>query len=159
VGRRHADEIEVRRRDEVPEQFLWRSRLYLVREVLEHWFEADAWWASGAALALATGSDSPAAAVGLPAGTGAGIGRGPGGSRAASDLVLAPIPASPKWAQRAWGEPAPDVGASVGPISIDDGEREYWRVEAAAGRSASLGVYDLCFDWSHGKWQLMEVHD
>jgi hypothetical protein len=137
MGRRHADEIEVRRRDEAPEQFLWRSRLYLVREVLEHWFEAGAWWASGAALALTTGSDAAPP----------------------SDLVLAPIPASPKWAQRAWGEPAPDVGASVGPISIDDGEREFWRVEAAAGRSASPGIYDLCFDWSHGKWQLMEVHD
>jgi hypothetical protein len=155
MGRRHADEIEVRRQDEVPEQFLWRSRLYLVREVLEHWFEAGAWWASGAALALTTGSDIPPPSV-----VGIGVaGAGSPASDTGADLVLAPIPASPKWAQRAWGEPAPDVGASVGPISIDDGEREFWRVEAAAGRSASPGIYDLCFDWSYGKWQLMEVHD
>ena len=162
MGRRHADEIEVRRRDEVPEQFLWRSRLYLVREVLEHWFEAGAWWASGAALALTTGSDAPApgAAAGPAAG---GVGRVGAGS--GSDLVLAPIPSAPKWAQRAWGELAPDIGASVhpcsgaGPSSIDDGEREFWRVEAAPGRGVSPGVYDLCFDWSHGSWQLMEVHD
>jgi hypothetical protein len=152
MGRRHADEIEVRRQDEVPEQFLWRSRLYLVREVLEHWYEAGAWWVSGAALALTTGGDAPALGGALASEAGG------------SDLVLAPIPSSPKWAQRAGvsqaqGEPAPDVGAAVGPVSIDDGEREFWRVEAAAGRSASLGIYDLCFDWSHGKWQLMEVHD
>lgn len=158
MGRRHADEIEVRRRDEMPEQFLWRSRLYLVREVLEHWFEAGAWWASGAALALTMGSDAPAPCVSAAAETGRAL-RGSPGCAAQADLVLAPIPASPKWAQRAWGEPAPDVGAAVGPISIDDGEREFWRVEAAAGRSASSGIYDLCFDWSHGAWQLMEVHD
>ena len=143
MGRRHTEPIEVRRRDEVPEQFLWRSRLYVVREVLEHWYEAGRWWASAPAMALAAGVDASPRAAG-PAG---------------DDLVLGPIPAAPKWAQRAWGEPAPDVAVSVGPASIDDGEREFWRVEAAAGRSAFPGVYDLCFDWSHGTWQLVEVQD
>ncbi len=142
MGRRHAELIDVRRRDDVPAQFVWRSRLYVVKAVLEHWFESGHWWASAKALALGAGSD---VAEGLRA--------------SADDLVLAPIPASPKWAQRAWGEPAPDVGASVGPSSIDDGEQEFWRVEAAAGRSASPGVYDLCFLWSIGSWQLVEVHD
>lgn len=138
VGRRHAEPIEVRRRDDVPEQFLWRSRLYVVRDVLEHWFESGQWWASSAAMALAAGGEV---------------------ARSEADLVLDPIPASPKWAQRAWGEPAPDVGASIGPASIDDGEQEFWRVEAGSGRSSSLGVYDLCFDWSRGSWKLVEVHD
>lgn len=27
-----------------PNQFLWRGRLYLVREVLAHWRERTAWW-------------------------------------------------------------------------------------------------------------------
>jgi len=138
MGRRHAEPIEVRRRDDVPAQFMWRSRLYAVKDVLEHWFESGQWWAAAPAMALAAGGDVPAPSA---------------------DLVLAPIPASPKWAQRAWGEPAPDVGASMGPASIDDGEREFWRVEAAPRQSAPLGVYDLCFDWSHGSWQLVEVHD
>lgn len=144
MGRRFAEPIEVRRRDEVPEQFLWRSRLYAVRDVLEHWVEAGQWWASRAAMALAAGGDAPTALSAAPAG---------------SELTLAPIPASPKWAEHAWGEPAPDVGASVGPASIDDGEREFWRVEAGAGQSAPPGVYDLCFDWSRGSWLLMEVDD
>jgi hypothetical protein len=147
MGRRHAEPIDVRRRDDAPAQFVWRSRLYVVREVLEHWFESGQWWASAKALALGTGSD-----VAAPV----------------ADLVLAPIPASPKWAQRAWGEPAPDVGAATGPASIDDGEQEFWRVEAVAGGGghsaspaspASPGIYDLCFLWSLGSWQLVEVHD
>ena len=148
MGRRHAEPIDVRRRDDAPAQFVWRSRRYVVREVLEHWFESGQWWASAKALALGTGSD---VADELRA--------------SADDLVLAPIPASPKWAQRAWGEPAPDVGAAIGPASIDDGEQEYWRVEAVvsgagrAGSPASPGIYDLCFLWSLGSWQLVEVHD
>jgi hypothetical protein len=144
MGRRHAELIDVRRRDDAPAQFLWRSRLYVVKAVLEHWFQSGEWWASASAMALNIGSDAVAPAA--PAAP-------------AADLVLAPIPASPKWAQRAWGEPAPDVGASTGPVFLDDGEQEFWRVEAAAGRSESLGVYDLCFLWSLGSWQLVEVHD
>jgi hypothetical protein len=142
MGRRHAEPVEVRRRDGVPEQFLWRSRLYVVRDVLEHWFESGRWWASGRAMALASGSDLARDST-LPA----------------DELTLAPIPASPKWAQRAWGEPAPDVGAPVVPASLDDAEQEFWRVEARAGSSSSSGVYDLSFDWSSGSWLLVEVHD
>ena len=36
---RLADEI-----DEGPEQFLWRGRLWQVREVIAHWMETGAWW-------------------------------------------------------------------------------------------------------------------
>ncbi len=36
--------VEVRRRDDEPEQFLWRDRLYLVQSVLEHWLESGGWW-------------------------------------------------------------------------------------------------------------------
>jgi hypothetical protein len=51
--------------------------------------------------------------------------------------------------------------------SLDDGEREWWRVEAGSGRLAALsagtGVYDLCFDWSHpsadSAWSLARVLD
>lgn len=41
------------------------------------------------------------------------------------------------------------------PAAVDVGaERDYWRVEAGSGRSSTLGVYDLCFDWSRGAWFL-----
>jgi hypothetical protein len=142
MSRRHADIVEVRRRDDVPEQFLWHGRLYQVREVLGRWVEAGAWWRSAPSSALFDGAEAPATA-----------------GRSAETLTLAPIPSSPAWAQRAWGEPAPDVGAAVGPMTLDDGEREFWRVEAQAGRAASPGVYDLCFDWSANRWQLVRVVD
>jgi hypothetical protein len=52
------------------------------------------------------------------------------------------------------------------------GERELWRVEAAAGMSSGVragdgadgdgdggGVFDLSFDWSDGSWQLVGCVD
>jgi hypothetical protein len=48
---------------------------------------------------------------------------------------------------------------AAGLDALDDAEREYWRVEAAAGRSGSSGVFDLCFDWSAGRWFLSRAHD
>jgi hypothetical protein len=44
MSRRYGDQVEVRRRDEDPAEFLWRGRLYLVREVLAHWVETGSWW-------------------------------------------------------------------------------------------------------------------
>jgi hypothetical protein len=32
------------REDDCPEQFLWRGRLWQVREVIAHWVETGAWW-------------------------------------------------------------------------------------------------------------------
>jgi hypothetical protein len=44
--RRYDDPVEVRKgADEDPEQFLWRGRLWQVREVVAHWVETGAWWA------------------------------------------------------------------------------------------------------------------
>ena len=137
MTRLHADAVEVVRRDDEPAQFLWRGRLYVVREVLARWTESGGWWRSAAVRAVSDGDGSPQAAP----------------------LDTAPIPSSPKWAQRAWGEPAPDVGAVVAPGAIDDGEQDWFRVEAGAGRAAGTGVYDLCFDWSSGGWSLARVLD
>jgi len=51
MTRLHADLVEVRTRSEaagpVPEQFLWRGRLYVVREVLARWTAAGSWWKEG----------------------------------------------------------------------------------------------------------------
>ena len=30
--------------DDAPQQFLWRGRLWQVREVIAHWMETGAWW-------------------------------------------------------------------------------------------------------------------
>lgn len=48
MTRLHADPVEVRtaaaEHGPVPEQFLWRGRLYVVREVLARWTSAGSWW-------------------------------------------------------------------------------------------------------------------
>lgn len=60
MSRLHADPVEVRTRPEpagpVPDQFLWRGRLYLVREVLARWTESGSWWRGTAIRALMTGA-------------------------------------------------------------------------------------------------------
>ena len=141
MSRLHTDPVEVHRRDDAPAQFLWRGRLYVVREVLARWTESGQWWRAPSVSALSSGDASEVA------------------NRSPASLQTAPVPASPKWAQRAWGEPAPDIGASVGPAGVDDGERDWWRVEAGAGLAAGTGVYDLCFAWSSGTWSLSRVLD
>lgn len=44
--RRYDDPVEVRpvAGSGRPGQFLWRGRLYVVRDVLAHWVEVGAWW-------------------------------------------------------------------------------------------------------------------
>ena len=52
MTRLHADAVEVRtavrheapERGPEPEQFLWRGRLYVVREVLARWTTSGSWW-------------------------------------------------------------------------------------------------------------------
>lgn len=65
-----------------------------------------------------------------------------------------------------WWRRTGRTGSRAGPggavLGIDDGEREVWRVEAQqqqAGRNAPVGVFDLNFDWSAGRWSLIRVHD
>lgn len=111
LARRYAEVVEVQRRDDVPAQFLWRGRLYVVRAVLGHWLEAGVWWRAPEATALLVGDTVASAAE-----------------------------------------------ARTG-IAVDDAEREFWRVEAGAGRAAGAGVYDLCFDWAAGAWSVAAVLD
>lgn len=51
-----AADIEVRMREQCPEQFLWKGRLYLVRSVLGKWLEREVWW-TGAGLRSRTGPE------------------------------------------------------------------------------------------------------
>lgn len=91
MSRIYAEPIEVWLADGRPAQFAWRGRLYLVRQVLEHWVTTREWWKR-------TGAEP--------------------------------------------GEPT---------------EREFWRVEAVAGRTT--GVYELRFDAATGEWVLLRVWD
>ncbi|KQX63617.1 DUF6504 family protein [Angustibacter sp. Root456] len=108
-----------------PVAFVWRDRLYVVRSVVSHWYERRVWWREAAASALlGLRSDVQLAAQGA-----AVTGR-------SSATLLEPALSRPERADRP-GAP----GAAVAPA-----EREVWRVEAAAGRSSPVGVYDLVLD-------------
>lgn len=65
--RRYYDPVDVHRRDDVPAEFLWRGRIYLVREVLSHWVETGAWWRTPAAAAVFGTDDADAGAGALMA--------------------------------------------------------------------------------------------
>jgi len=44
LARRYAAATEVERVDDAPAMFRWRGRRYVVRAVLDHWWETAAWW-------------------------------------------------------------------------------------------------------------------
>ena len=58
--------------------------------------------------------------------------------------VLAHWVESPPW----WSSP------TTSGMPADIGEREFWRVHAVAGTSETEGIYELCFDWSAGRWSV-----
>ena len=58
-----------------------------------------------------------------------------------------------------WRAEVLDAGVRGDAGGLDDGEREFWRVEAGAGQLGDTGVFDLCFDWSHGRWAVVRVQD
>ena len=65
------------------------------------------------------------------------------------------VETGPWWQGSASG--VPSVGADL------LAERELWRVEAGRGLAAADGdgggVFDLSFDWSDGRWQLVGCED
>ena len=101
----------------VGNQFLWRSRIYVVRNVLAHWVESGTWWTS-----LQRQSKLRA----LPSGSVDGV-----------------------------------------PVEASTTERWVWRVEAAAGSSAPIGVYDVACEirgadsaeLAQGQWRLARALD
>src|SRR4051794_41774952 len=89
--RTYADPVEVRtgtgEDTDTPAAFLWRGRLYVVRDVLGHWRERRSWWSSRAARLVhgeggEGGEDHEPAGAGGRGGDLPGGGGGGGGARA-----------------------------------------------------------------------------
>lgn len=131
-GFRDGDEAAWEPDELVPDAFVWRGRLYVVRRVLGRWVERRPWWR--------TVLDDPRPRVG--AGT-------PAARGAARAFPSAGPPAEPVVA-----EPA----AAPGGLTRADLEEAVWRVEAAPGRLAQVGVYDLA-GHPGGPWRLRRVSD
>lgn len=140
MARRHIDPVEVLRSGGEPARFLWHDRLYVVREVLDHWMENEEWWQG-----RATGVTSATRTVARTAvaGTAAASAATPAGATAPGGTTML--------------AGAPERTSALGTPEFAT-EREVWRVEAAAGRCAPLGVFDLRLD-AHGGWTLARTLD
>ncbi|MBS43174.1 MAG: hypothetical protein CMH83_08460 [Nocardioides sp.] len=134
--RRYDEQVQVRRDGAAgePAHFVWRERLWSVREVVARWVETGAWWEHAVAPALS------AAAVG-------------GGSSVADDVRALPDrPGVPDLPDLPDLPELPDLLA----------EREVWRVRAgrgALGGALGEGVFDLVLDPAEGHWVLEACHD
>ena len=62
-----------------------------------------------------------------------------------------------------WWQSAGADHQETGPVADLVAERELWRVEAGRGRDLEgldvAGVFDLSFDWTDGRWQLVGCAD
>ena len=67
-----------------------------------------------------------------------------------------PDPGGSRGAQYADGAEVGAPARSVGDLLV---ERELWRVEAGRGGPDAGGVFDLSFDWTDGRWQLVGCAD
>ncbi len=76
MTRGYDDTVQVRTTPaDDPAQFLWRGRLYVVREVLGRWRERQAWWARPRALAVhGVGESGAVVGAGVADGARAGVG-------------------------------------------------------------------------------------
>jgi hypothetical protein len=160
VVRRYEEPIEVRAARQAestageaggpaaPDAFVWRGRLYVVREVLDHWQERRPWWRDAL--------DTPE-----PGGPGGTAGRGRSGSEPGTPIRARPTPAMPTTAMPTAARPTPARAGAAGPTAVlgDARERQVWRVEASAGRMAGTGVYDLGTDPTQRQWRLLRVAD
>ena len=175
--------IEVRRGlvsgQEVPAQFIWRDKLWVVRDVISHWIETGVWWERAGVSALfgigrsSTAVDSPAV-LSRPHVSAELSQAGAPGARSPADL--APTPGSAEhvqgdtripdtWTTDIWAAEASGTDRWGGDLL---GEQEFWRIEAARGRpgwrsrggeEAGAGVFDLSFDWAGGQWHLVRSID
>jgi Domain of unknown function (DUF6504) len=127
MNRVYGEPVSVRARaDGRPLRFVWRSRLYTVRAILEHWVINREWWRDPGD----AGEPREAGDAGEPREAGDA-----GGPREAGD---AGEPTEP-------GAPAAEPGRP---------ELEFWRVEAAPGPGMPPGVYELRRDAATGAWTL-----
>ncbi len=130
--RRYDEVIDVRRGlvsgEEAPTQFLWRDRLWVVRDIIAHWVETGAWWEQPGVGVLFGGAD-------------------PSEQTATEQTSIE---------QTNVEQTSIEQATKSGPARCADllGEKEIWRVEAIRAR-ASAGVFDVSFDWALGQWRLV----
>jgi Family of unknown function (DUF6504) len=163
------EQVEVARTAGDPEMFLLRGRLYAVRSVLARWREPGGWRWSG-----------PGRAVTAPAGAPTGGGTAVIGSVPVEPGHVSEVPGGADDGQTTTGRVVGDLrqpryrptpppcrtppGRRPHPPQVQRHalpDRELWRVEAAAGMSARVEVFDLCRDVAAGppRWTVTLVEE
>ena len=136
--RRYDDLVEVRKGRvtgtgggpvEGPEQFLWKGRLWKVREVVAQWVETGPWWQSGGVHAV-LGADAP---------------EDPHGWADPAD------PADPLTPLRSGADRGHDLGAEREVWRVE--------AARGRAVDLGHGVFDLVFDWADGSWRLTRCLD
>ncbi|MBA3308908.1 MAG: hypothetical protein H0U28_02465 [Nocardioidaceae bacterium] len=135
--RSYGEPIDVRRGlvagQEAPEQFSWRGRRWVVRELIAHWVETGAWWEQPGVAAL----------LGVGAAGELDTSATDGGSQSRTSLAAAPLGADLLGERDLWRiEAGRRFGGGKGP-------------EGVGGH----GVFDLSFDWGSGQWHLVRSID
>lgn len=134
--RRYDEQVDVRRADEVPSEFLWRGRLWQVRAVVSHWVETGPWWTSPGVRAVIGAEGSSQEALEEAGAAGPGVGGSSAGGVATLDDLLAEQEVwrveahCPRSGQGRPGRPAPSL------------------------EETGFGVFDLVFSWTTGCWRL-----
>ncbi|MGH3472376.1 MAG: DUF6504 family protein [Nocardioidaceae bacterium] len=169
--RRYDEPIAVRRGlvagQEAPEQFLWRGKLWMVREIVCHWVETGAWWEQSGVVALL--------GIGVGAGPGASASRGadllgerevwrveeargrvaaraarlPGRASQRLDQAQDPLrpPSGPS------GE-APSRQSAV-PSFEPSTEAPSDAPSEPLAQSWGYGVFEIGFAWADGQWRMI----
>ena len=146
--RKYDEPIEVRRGlvagQEAPEQFIWRGRLWVVREVVSHWVETGAWWdQEGIAALLGVGAEQSSVS---------------GAATASTGVTAVPLGADLLAESDLWRVEAARGGSHklrarrrrsslIEPVEITDDEQ------------LGYGVFDLAFDWTQAQWRLVGCVD
>jgi hypothetical protein len=157
--RRYDELIEVRRGlvagQEAPEQFIWRDRLWVVRDVVSHWVETGAWWdQEGIAALLGVGAEQ------------SGAEQSAGSGRASAGVTAVPLGADLLVESDLWR-----VEASRGMDGLRRRSRGARLNKPPGSRSRKhgsvgdhdvdlgYGVFDLAFDWARAHWRLVGCVD
>jgi len=156
--RRYDELIEVRRGlvagQEAPEQFIWRDRLWVVRDVVSHWVETGAWWdQAGISALLGVGSEGSGGFGGFggsePTGSG-GVTAVPLGADLLAESERWRVEAMAGLQRRSRADrlkkPRDSQSGPLRSAGDDDVDRGY-------------GVFDLAFDWADARWRLLGCAD
>ena len=140
VNRIYGEPVEVQaRKDGRPTRFVWRSRLYTVRAILEHWVINREWWRNPEGQASEPGQPQPQPS---PASPSPASPASPASPSPPAPAPAGPAPARPAPARPAPARPAPARPAPARPAPARPAPARPARTRVLAGRGGPRAGYD-----------------